>query len=361
MGKSQIRLAIIGIGNCASALVQGIYYYADHGGPDTLMHPELGGYFPKDIHIAAAFDIDPRKVGQDISEAIFTAPNCTQIFYSKVPTLGVPVRMGAVHDGLAPHMGDYPEQNSFLQANTACATQSEIVQALRETKSNVMINYLPVGSQAATEFYAHCALEAGCAFINCIPVFIASNPSWSELFKKHGLPLIGDDIKSQLGATIIHRTLTTLFKRRGVKLKNTYQLNVGGNTDFLNMKDQERLSSKKISKTEAVQSVTASRLANENIHIGPSDYVPWLKDNKVAFIRMEGELFGGIGMNVELRLSVEDSPNSAGVAIDMIRAAKLALDRGLSGSLHEPSAYFCKHPPVQFDDDEAWQKMEAFV
>ncbi len=363
MEKSPIRLAIVGIGNCASALLQGLYYYKNN--PENkvsgLMHTELGGYTLDDIEVVAAFDVDFRKVGQDVSTAIFRGPNCTKVFYRDVPHLGVPVLMGSVMDGVAPHMSQSAERNAYNVNTSPSASEEKIIEALRKAKAEIVINYLPVGSQQAVELYARCALEARCAFINCMPVFISSNPDWANLFHERGLPLIGDDIKSQVGATIVHRALTTLFKRRGVKLNNTYQLNVGGNSDFLNMKDADRLSSKKISKTEAVQSVAASRLSSENIHIGPSDYVPWLKDNKVAFIRMEGELFGGVEMDIELRLSVEDSPNSAGVAIDMIRCAKLALDRGLSGALIEPSAYFCKHPPVQYDDDLAFQLIEKYI
>jgi myo-inositol-1-phosphate synthase len=269
--------------------------------------------------------------------------------------------MGNILDGVAKHMKDYPEKNAFVLSEESEPTLDEIVNLLKESGAEILCNYLPVGSEKAARFYAECALEAGIAFINNIPVFIASDPGWAARFKEQNIPIIGDDIKSQLGATITHRVLTDLFKKRGVKLERTYQLNTGGNTDFLNMLEQKRLKSKKESKTEAVQSVAAKRLDDENIHVGPSDYVPWQKDNKICFIRMEGKLFGNVPMNLELRLSVEDSPNSAGVAIDAIRCAKLALDRGQGGVLHAPSSYFCKHPPRQFTDDVAYSMIEAFI
>jgi myo-inositol-1-phosphate synthase len=359
----KIRVAMAGVGNCASSLIQGIHYYADKQPEEAvgLMHWDIGGYRPSDIEVVLAFDIDQRKVGQDVSRAIFAAPNCTTQFYPRVPESGVAIRMGKVLDGVPEHMCDYDEPCRFLLADAAEPTEEEIIRLLRESKAEIFLNYLPVGSDEATRFYAACALEAGVAFVNNIPVFIASDPNWARRFEERRLPLIGDDIKSQLGATIIHRALTHLFNQRGVKLERTYQLNTGGNTDFLNMLNRTRLVSKKKSKTEAVQSVTAERLADENIHIGPSDYVPWQKDNKVCFIRMEGRLFGDVPMNLELRLSVEDSPNSAGVAIDVIRCAKLALDRGEGGVLYAPSAYFCKHPPRQWADDEAYRMTEAFI
>lgn len=360
MGK--IKIAIVGIGNCASSLIQGIYYYKNHSKePIGLMHWEIGGYKPGDIEIVAAFDIDKRKVDKDVSEAIFSAPNCTKIFYDSIPKTGVKVRMGKISDGFSEHMKNYKESNTFILANHNEPTKEEIVGILKESGADILLNYLPVGSEEATHFYAECALEAGVGFINNIPVFIASDNRWAEKFENKNLPLIGDDIKSQIGATIVHRTLTDLFKKRGVKLDRTYQLNVGGNTDFLNMLERSRLASKKKSKTEAVQSVTAQRLQDDNIHIGPSDYVPWLKDNKLCFIRMEGRIFGDVPINLELRLSVEDSPNSAGVAIDMIRCTKIALDRGKGGVLYSPSAYFCKHPPKQFTDEEARQMVEDFI
>jgi myo-inositol-1-phosphate synthase len=357
-----INVAIAGIGNCASSLVQGIEHYRA-GSNDTvgLMHQQLGGYEPSDIRIVAAWDIDRRKVGRDVADAIFAKPNCTAIFCETVEPTGAEVRMGRVLDGVADHMADYPDDRTFRLADAAEPSKDEVVALLRDTKADVLMNYLPVGSQAASEFYAECALEAGVAFVNNIPVFIASNPEWAARFTAAGVPIIGDDIKAQLGATIVHRVLTDLFKKRGVKLDRTYQLNTGGNTDFLNMLNRSRLASKKESKTEAVQSVAQARLEDENIHVGPSDYVAWQNDNKVCFLRMEGQLFGGVPMNLELRLSVEDSPNSAGVAIDMIRCAKLARDRGMAGPVLPAAAWFCKHPPVQMPDDEAYAAVEAFI
>jgi myo-inositol-1-phosphate synthase len=359
----KIKIAIVGIGNCVSSLIQGIHYYRDKSPEEVtgLMHFEMNGYKPGDIDVVAAFDIDRRKVGQDVHEAIFAEPNCTTVFYSDLPQSGVLVRMGKILDGVASHMQDYPENNSFVVSEEPELTEKEIVEILRESGADILLNYLPVGSEEATRFYANCALEAEVAFINNIPVFIASNPAWAKRFEDKNIPVIGDDIKSQMGATITHRILTDLFKKRGVKLERTYQLNTGGNTDFLNMLEKKRLATKKESKTEAVQAVAARRLDDENIHIGPSDYVPWQKDNKVCFIRMEGKLFGDVPMNLEMRLSVEDSPNSAGVAIDAIRCTKLALDRGMGGVLEAPSAYFCKHPARQFTDDEAYTMIEAFI
>ncbi len=360
---SKIKIAIVGVGNCASALVQGLHYYKDKSAEDAvgIMHWHIGSYTPNSIEVVAAFDIDQRKVGEDVAQAIFSAPNCTTVFCSDLPSIGIQVQMGNILDGFSEHMNDYPPERTFLPADHPQPDKEKVVQILIESGAQVMLNYLPVGSEKATRFYAECALAAKVAFVNNIPVFIASDPAWAGRFADRQIPLIGDDIKSQVGATITHRVLTDLFKKRGVHLDRTYQLNTGGNTDFLNMLNQKRLSSKKKSKTEAVQSVTAQRLTNENIHIGPSDYVPWQKDNKVCFIRMEGHLFGGIPMNLELRLSVEDSPNSAGVAIDSIRCAKLALDHHIGGVLEAPSAYFCKHPPHQFNDDEAYQMTEAFI
>jgi len=359
----KIKIAIVGIGNCSSALVQGLTYYKNKSPEQAigLMHWDIGGYTPHDIEVVAAFDVDRRKVGKDVSEAIFAEPNCTNAFCREVPATGAIVRMGPVLDGISDHMSEYDAQRTFLEANLPQPDKADVVATLLETGADVLLNYLPVGSEQATRFYAECALTAGTAFINNIPVFIASDPQWAARFKERGLPIIGDDIKSQLGATITHRVLTDLFKKRGVKLERTYQLNTGGNTDFLNMLNRTRLSSKKKSKTEAVQSVAANRLADENIHIGPSDYVAWQKDNKVCFIRMEGRLFGDVPMNLELRLSVEDSPNSAGVTIDAIRCAKIGLERGEGGALEGPSAYFCKHPPRQVTDDEAYRLIEAFI
>jgi len=360
---AKIKIAILGIGNCVSSLIQGIHYYRDKSRQEAigLMHFEMNGYKPGDIEVVAAFDVDKRKVGKDVHEAIFAKPNCTTVFCSDLPPSGVLVRMGKILDGVASHMQDYPENNTFVLSEEPELTEKEIVKVLKESGAQILLNYLPVGSEEATRFYANCALEAGVAFINNIPVFIASDPAWAKRFEDKNIPIIGDDIKSQMGATITHRILTDLFKKRGVKLERTYQLNTGGNTDFLNMLEHKRLVTKKKSKTEAVQAVAARRLDDENIHIGPSDYVPWQKDNKVCFIRMEGKLFGDVPMNLEMRLSVEDSPNSAGVAIDAIRCAKLALDRGQGGVLQAPSAYFCKHPARQFTDDEAFTMIEDFI
>ena len=361
--NSKIKIAVAGVGNCASSLIQGIYYYRDKSPRDAsgLMHWQIGGYMPSDIEVVAAFDIDKRKVGKDINEAVFAAPNCTTVFCPDLPPSGVTVQMGLILDGVSEHMKDYDQKRTFSPADEQELERKDVVKILKESEVEILLNYMPVGSEEATQFYADCAIQAGVAFINNMPVFIASSPVWARRFKTKNIPLIGDDIKSQLGATITHRILTDLFKKRGVKLERTYQLNTGGNTDFLNMLNRHRLKSKKKSKTEAVQSVAASRLENENIHIGPSDYVPWQKDNKVCFIRMEGKLFGDVPMDLELRLSVEDSPNSAGVAIDAIRCAKLALDRGIGGVLEAPSAYFCKHPPRQFTDDEAFNMVEEFI
>jgi len=360
---SHIKVAIIGIGNCASSLIQGIHYYREKTPQDAigLMHWEIGGFRPYDIEVVAAFDIDKRKVGRDVAEAIFEKPNCTTRFCRDLPFTGTTVRMGRIMDGVADHMTDYEDGRTFVPADQTEPVESEFIDVLKESGAEILLNYLPVGSEEATRFYAECALQAGVAFVNNIPVFIASDPVWARRFQEKNIPLIGDDIKAQLGATITHRTLVDLFKTRGVKLERTYQLNTGGNTDFLNMLNRSRLASKKTSKTEAVQSVTAERLSDENIHVGPSDYVPWQNDNKVCFIRMEGKLFGDVPMNLELRLSVEDSPNSAGVVIDAIRCAKLALNRGKGGLLIGPAAYFCKHPPVQFTDEEARKMTEHFI
>ena len=363
VGRERIRIAIVGVGNCASSLVQGIEYYSGRESSEAigLMHFELGGFRPGDIDVVAAFDVDARKVGRDVSEAIFAAPNCTKLFQPHVPKAGVAVRMGRLLDGVSPHMSEYGEKRSFVVADAFEADQAEVVRVLREAGAEVLLNYLPVGSERAARFYMECALEAGCAVVNCIPVFIASDPAWARRFEEKRLPIVGDDIKAQLGATITHRTLTDLFRRRGVTLDRTYQLNTGGNTDFLNMLNRTRLASKKESKTEAVQSVAAERLADENIHVGPSDYVPWQNDNKVCFLRMEGRLFGDVPMHIELRLSVEDSPNSAGVAIDAVRCAKLALQRGIGGVLHGPSSFFMKHPPRQVTDEQACAEVEQFI
>ncbi len=359
----KIKIAVVGVGNCASSLIQGLAYYRDKK-PDEaigLMHWNIGGYTPLDIEVVAAFDIDARKVGKTVPEAVFAPPNCTLAFCRPLPTSRVTVTMGKLLDGVSEHMADYAEGRTFIVSNQPEASEETVVRILKESGADMVLNYLPVGSETATRFYAQCALDAGVGFVNNIPVFIASDPVWSRKFEERRLPLIGDDIKAQLGATITHRMLTDLFKKRGVKLERTYQLNTGGNTDFLNMMNRKRLQSKKISKTEAVQSVAAQRLDNDNIHIGPSDYVPWQNDQKICFIRMEGKLFGDVPMNLELRLSVEDSPNSAGVAIDALRCCKLALNSGIGGALTAPSSYFCKHPPKQFTDDEAYRLVEDFI
>ena len=360
---SKARIAIIGIGNCASSLVQGLTHYRGLTSDNAvgLMHWEIGGYRPHDIEVVAAYDIDLRKVGKDVSEAIFERPNCTTVFCDRIPKTGVRVRMGRVLDGVSEHMSEHPEDRRFVVSDQQESSRAEVVEALRESATEIVVNYLPVGSEEATRFYAECALDADAAFVNCIPVFVASDPEFAARFEAKGLPIIGDDIKAQLGATITHRMLTDLFRKRGVELERTYQLNTGGNTDFLNMLNPSRLASKKISKTEAVQSVTSERLSDENIHVGPSDYVAWQNDNKVCFLRMEGRLFGNVPMNLELRLSVEDSPNSAGVSIDAIRCAKLALDRGHAGPVYAPASYFMKHPPRQLTDDEAHHRTEAFI
>jgi myo-inositol-1-phosphate synthase len=359
----KIKIAIVGLGNCASSLIQGIGYYKNPEEKDVvgLMHPVIGGYHPADIQVVAAFDIDKRKVGKDVAEAIFQKPNCTKVFCNDVPKTGATVRMGKILDGFAPHLCNYSEETRFVTAKDKEADQQAVIRELKNSGAEIMLNYLPVGSEEAVKFYAQCALDAGLALINNMPVFIASNSGWAEKFAQRKLPVIGDDVKSQMGATIIHRVLANLFQQRGVKLERTYQLNTGGNTDFMNMLDRNRLTSKKKSKTEAVQSVLKKALPDGDIHIGPSDYIPWLKDNKVCFMRLEGKLFGDIPMNLELRLSVEDSPNSAGVAIDAIRCCKLALDRGKGGILYSPSAYFMKHPPQQHPDEEAWRMVEDFI
>jgi len=356
----KIKIAIFGVGNCASSLIQGIYYYRDKSPEDAigLMHWDIGGYKPYDIEVVAAVDIDRRKVGKDVSEAIFAKPNCTKVFCRDIPKMGVEVVMGKILDGVAPHMKNYPEDYTFVPSN---GKETNIVELLEDSGAEIAVNYLPVGSEEATRYYANCCLDAGVAFVNCMPVFIASNKEFARRFEEKNLPVVGDDIKSQIGATIIHRTLAKLFTDRGVKIDRTYQLNVGGNTDFLNMLARDRLKSKKISKTEAVQSVLDVPLEARNIHIGPSDYVPWLNDNKLCFLRMEGRIFGDVPMNLELRLSVEDSPNSAGSAIDAIRCCKLALDRGIGGPLISISAYTMKHPPIQYPDDVAREMVKEFI
>ena len=360
---SKIRIAIAGVGNCASSLVQGIEYYKSlgQGAADYalgLMHYDLGGYTPGDIEVVAAFDIDKRKVSRPLKEALFAKPNCTKVFYPQLPDFPVMVNMGEVHDGIAPHMVDYPDDRRFMVADE---TPCDVARVLADSGAEILVNYLPVGSENAARYYAAACLEAGVSLVNCIPVFIASDKEWIRRFEEKGIPIIGDDVKSQIGATIIHRMLSKLFMDRGVKVSHTYQLNVGGNTDFLNMLNHTRLKSKKISKTEAVTSQISHGLHAEDVHIGPSDFVPWLNDNKVCFIRMEGQGFGNIPMNVELRLSVEDSPNSGGVVIDAIRCCKLARDRGVGGALLSPSSYFMKHPLAQHPDEEAREMVEEFI
>ena len=358
-----IKIGIIGVGNCASSLLQGIAYYRgkEHSDAIGILNWSINGYTPSDIEVVSAFDIDQRKVGKDVHDAIFQRPNCTKKIVDSMPKSGVKVSMGKILDGFSEHMKDYEPDYTFLICDQKEPTKSDVIKIIEHSGTEILLNYLPVGSEAASRFYAECALEAGVAFINNIPVFIASDPVWAERFKSRGIPLIGDDIKSQLGATIVHRALANLFEKRGVKLEKTYQINTGGNTDFLNMLNKNRLDKKKESKTAAVQAVLSRKLEDRNIHIGPSDYVPWLNDNKVCFIRMEGRLFGDIPMNIELRLSVEDSPNSAGAAIDCIRLCKLAIERNIGGVLAAPSAYYCKHPPVQYVDDEAFLLLKDFI
>jgi myo-inositol-1-phosphate synthase len=360
---SEIRIAVVGIGNCASSLIQGIEHYNALGDnhPDRslgLMHYELGGYRPGDIQVVAAIDIDKRKVGKSLKEAIFSKPNCTKLFHENIRGNQVKVEMGNVLDGVSPHMEEYREERRFLVAREKPCNFEKV---LKKSGAEILISYLPVGSEKATAYYAEACLETGVSLINCIPVFIASNTSWAKRFEERNIPVMGDDIKSQIGATIIHRTLTKLFQDRGVKIDNTYQLNVGGNTDFLNMLNHSRLVSKKISKTESVQSQMRNPLNQDNIHIGPSDYIPWLKDNKICFLRLEGRVFGNVPISLELRLSVEDSPNSAGVVIDAIRCCKIARERRVGGVLISPSAFFMKHPILQCSDEEAKQMVEEFI
>ncbi len=351
----KVRVAIIGVGNCASSLVQGVHFYRNAKDTDFvpgLMHVNLGGYHVRDIEFTAAFDVVDTKVGLDLAEAIYAYPNNTYRF-TDVPKLNVPVQRGMTHDGLGKYLSEIVKK--------APGPTADIVRILKETHTDVVVSYLPVGSEMATKWYVEQILEAGCAFVNAIPVFIASSEYWGERFRQRNLPIIGDDIKSQLGATILHRVLTSLFVDRGVELDHTYQLNFGGNTDFLNMLERERLESKKISKTGAVTSMLPYKLPAEDVHVGPSDHVPWLTDRKWCYIRMEGTTFGNVPLNLEAKLEVWDSPNSAGVIIDAVRCAKLALDRGLSGPLIEPSSYFMKTPPKQFKDEVAREMVEAFI
>lgn len=357
MGR--IRVAIAGVGNCASALVQGIEYYRRRNAAEAgLMHEEIGGFRPSDVEVVAAFDVDRRKVGRPLEEAVFAAPNCARRFQPSLPASGVRVRMGPVLDGVADHMERHDDAEAFRVADEAPA---DVGAALRESGAEILVCYLPVGSERAVRRYAEACLNAGVALVNCVPVFLASDPGWAERFRAAGLPLVGDDVKSQVGATIVHRTLARLLADRGVALDRTYQLNTGGNTDFLNMLERSRLQSKKKSKTESVQSQLDERLGAREIHIGPSDYVPWQDDNKVAFIRLEGRGFGGAPLEIELRMSVQDSPNSAGVVIDALRCTKLGLERGVAGPLDAPSAYFMKSPPRQMRDDTARREVERFI
>jgi myo-inositol-1-phosphate synthase len=355
MSDRKVRVAIVGVGNCASALVQGVHFYRD-APEDTfipgLMHPRVGTYHVRDVEFTAAFDIDSEKVGKDLSEAIFSGPNNTRHF-AEVPHLDVPVHRGMTHDGLGKYLSEL--------ITKAPGPTDDIVRILKKTQTDVVINFLPVGSEMATKWYVEQVLDAGCAFVNGIPVFIAREPYWQKRFAERGLPVIGDDVKSQVGATILHRMLARLFTDRGVEINRTYQLNFGGNTDFLNMLERERLQSKKVSKTRAVTSQIPYEMQEKDIHVGPSDYVPWLEDRKWCHIRMEGTTFGHVPLNVELKLEVWDSPNSAGVMIDALRMAKLALDRGMAGAVVEPSAYFMKSPPVQIPDDEAIERVEAYI
>jgi myo-inositol-1-phosphate synthase len=362
MGR-RIRIAIVGVGNCASSLLQGIEYYRhiqeeERTHPAGLMHYDLGGYAPADIEPVCAFDVDVRKVGRPLSEAAFAKPNNTTLIWPDLPYSNVTVHMGPVLDGVSPHMEDYPEDRRFVVANRPPV---DVAQILQDSQAEVLLNYLPVGSQQAAEYYAKACLEAGVSLVNCMPVFLVSQAEWAEKFTRRSIPVVGDDIKSQLGATILHRTLAQLFVDRGVKLTRTYQLNTGGNTDFLNMLNRGRLSSKKRSKTEAVQSVLPTPLPEDQIHIGPSDYVPWQEDQKVGFLRLEGRIFGNIPIELEARLAVQDSPNSAGVAIDVIRCCKLARGRGIGGPLTSIAAYSMKHPPQQIPDVEARALVERFI
>ena len=361
---AKIKVAIAGVGNCAASLIQGIEYYRAKAGQKKrgedfgLMNYNLGGYFPEDIEVVAAFDIDERKVGQRFDAALNAKPNCVLPLFTNIPKSKVIVEMGPVLDGFSEHMKDYADDRTFVVSKKK---PSNVEKILKDSGAEILLNYLPVGSQKATEFYAEACLKTGVSFINCMPVFIVSNPTWAKRFEDKKIPCVGDDIKAQVGATIVHRTLTKLFSDRGVKIDRTYQLNTGGNTDFLNMLNRKRLASKKISKTEAVQSLMDERMHEDNIHIGPSDYVPWQNDNKVCYLRMEGRGFAGFPINIELRLSVEDSPNSAGCAIDAIRCCRLARDRKIGGPLISISAYTMKHPLKQIPDNEGKELVKKFI
>ena len=360
MGK--IKVAIVGVGNCAASLIQGIEYYRKNGKAKEenlgIMNYNLGGYLPEDIEVVAAFDIDKRKVGERFDIALNAKPNCVMVLHNHLPKSKVTVQMGHVLDGVSAHMAEYPADRTFMVANKKPV---DIEKVLRETETEILLNYLPVGSEEATRFYAEACLKTGVSFINCMPVFIVSDPKWAKRFEDKRIPCVGDDIKAQIGATITHRTLAKLFEDRGVRIDRTYQLNTGGNTDFLNMLNRDRLKSKKISKTAAVQSQLAEPLEEDNIHIGPSDYVPWQNDNKVCYLRIEGRGFAGFPVTLECRLSVEDSPNSAGVAIDAIRCCRLARDRKIGGPLVSIAAYTMKHPPKQIPDNEAKELVRKFI
>jgi myo-inositol-1-phosphate synthase len=354
-GNGKVKVAIVGVGNCASSLIQGVEYYREANEEEFvpgLMHVNLGGYHIRDIEFVAAFDVDKDKVGKDLSEAIWAGQNNT-VKFADVPNLSVKVERGMTHDGIGKFLEPLIEK--------APGATADVVQILKDTHADVLVNYLPVGSEEATKWYVEQALNAGVAFVNCIPVFIAREDYWQRRFQKAGLPIIGDDIKSQVGATIVHRMLTHLFRERGVRLERTYQLNFGGNTDFLNMLERDRLMSKKISKTRSVTSQLDYSIGDDNVHIGPSDYVPWLDDRKWAYIRLEGRGFGDVPLNAELKLEVHDSPNSAGIVIDAVRCARLALDHGLSGALEGPSSYFMKSPPIQYPDSDAHRLTEEFI
>jgi myo-inositol-1-phosphate synthase len=361
-GERRVRVAIAGMGNCASSLLQGIDHYrsvpADAQEAWGLMHLEMGGYRPADVDVVAAFDIDARKVGKPVHEAAFAAPNCTTVIADSVAKSDVRVQMAPIHDGIAAHMADYPPDKAFRASDEAPV---DVAKVLQESGADILLSYLPVGSEKAVQSYAEACLATGVSLINCVPVFVVSDPQWGERFRAAGIPCAGDDIKSQVGATILHRMAVKLFADRGVKVERTYQLNTGGNTDFLNMLERERLKSKKISKTEAVTSQIPYDIGADNVHIGPSDYVPWQKDNKLCFLRIEGKGFGGAPIELEARLSVQDSPNSAGIVIDIIRYIKLARDRGLAGPQLPISAYTMKHPPVQMHDEEAARRIEEFL
>ena len=360
--RKRVKIAIAGVGNCASSLLQGIDHYRELAPGDDevwgLMHFEMGGYRPGDVEVVAAFDVDRRKVGRRLHEAAFAAPNCTTVVADRIRESPVVVQMGPVHDGVAPHMADYPEERSFRVADEKPV---DVEPVLEQSGAEILVCYVPVGSTRAATAYAEACLATGVSFVNCMPVFIVSDPQWGERFRAAGIPCAGDDIKSQVGATILHRTIARLFTDRGVKIERTYQLNTGGNTDFLNMLSRERLASKKISKTEAVTSQLPYEIGDENIHVGPSDYVAWQKDNKVCFLRVEGRGFGGAPIELEARLSVQDSPNSAGIVIDVIRYVKLARERGLAGPQLPICAYSMKHPPVQMRDSAAAARIEEFL